>query len=381
MIRSVILTLLACAVAVGFAGPAWAVVLRAGESITFPEEEAITEDVLAAGNRIEVPPPVRGDVTAAGQTVSVPGSVADSVLLAGETVSATGGIGNDAWMAGNRVILGGPVSDNAYLAGSAVELSRAARVGSDLLAAGNQVNVMGNVGGGARLAGNNVVIGGTIDEDVQVQANRLRLLDGAVIRGDLRYTSANEAEIAPGARVQGQTVRTEPTGERARPAFWKGTAWGMWSLIAAILFGIVLVLLFPERSRVAAATIRGSLGASLGVGLLAFIAVPVAIIIAFVTIVGIPLGLVALAVYLVLLYAANIFAGLALGGWIIARTSSGRATPHRIWAMILGVVVLSLVGLIPILGGLIVLLALFAGLGGFLLSWWRERQAPQPAVS
>ena len=124
------------------------------------------------------------------------------------------------------------------------------------------------------------------------------------------------------------------------------------------------------------------LAAILGAMLVAYSAnlVPTGLVISVLT-AFVAVGLVALAVYLVLLYAANIFAGLALGGWIIARTSSGQATPHRIWAMILGVVVLSLVGLIPILGGLIVLLALFAGLGGFLLSWWRERQSPQPAVS
>lgn len=380
MIRTLVLLALATIATTGITCRAWAVNLRTGQSIIFDRDETVTEDILAAGNRIEVMSAVRGDVTAAGRSVSVSGSVTDSVLLAGENVSATGRIGNDAWMAGSRVILGGPVSDNAYLAGSTVELSSAARVESDLLAAGNQVNVLGDVGGSARIAGNNVVIGGTINEDVYVRANRLRLLDGAVIRGDLHYTSANEAQIAPGAGVRGETVRSLPERERARPMFWSGALWWIWSLIAAIIFGIVLLLLFPDRSREAAVTVRGSLGLSLGIGFLALIAVPVAIVIAFITVIGIPLGLAALAVYLVLLYVANIIAALALGGWIVARVSSGRATPHRIWSMILGLVVLSIIGLIPILGGLILLLALLAGLGGLLLSWWRERQAQQPVA-
>lgn len=356
---------------------AMAVNMKSGNAIVYPKGEAVNDDILAAGNQVTVQPDVRGDVTAAGQSVQVSGATSDSVLLAGNSVSATGSIGNDAWIAGSSVVLDSAVRDNAYLAGSSVNFGSGARVGSDLLAAGNQVRVTGTVGRNLRVAANQLVISGTVNGDVFARADNIRILKSANIRGNLSYQSRNKATIESGATIGGRTTYRPLAKEKRAPGFLSMFMWWLIWLIAAILFGVLMLTLFPVRTQATADTVRRSPGASIGFGLLALLVVPLACVIAIITIIGIPLGLTALMIYLILLYAAKIFVGLTIGQWILGRSQS--AQPKPLVSMILGLVILAIIGAIPVLGWLVSFVVVLLGLGAFLLSWWQAREVRRPA--
>lgn len=382
LICSLVATLPSCVLGVN---------LRAGDSVVYPKKTVVEDDILAAGNQVIVEPEVKGDITAAGNTVRVAGPVKDSVLLAGQNVTASGSIGNDAWIAGNSVTLNASVADNAYLAGSNVTLAADADVGTDLLAAGNDIAIMGDVSRHLRAAGTTITIAGTIGGNVYANADAIRLLDGAVIEGDFYYESPAPAFIAPGAKIRGKTVHSLPAEEKLTFIFWP--EWVKWIarvlfLIAAIVFGCVLLTLFPAASQAAADTVRRSFWASLGIGLLLLIVTPIACVLALITIVGGPLALAVAAVYLILLYAAGIFVALAVGQRIIGGRTQDR--PKPIGSMILGLVTLAVVatllGMIPsaggFLAGLMNFVILIVGLGSFSASWWRNRPSgPAPAAA
>ena len=69
----------------------------------------------------------------------------------------------------------------------------AGTVGRELLGGANQLTVSGRVGG-----------------DLRAGSGTLRLADGAVVGGNLTYTTDAEDVIAPGAVVRGQIVRQAP---------------------------------------------------------------------------------------------------------------------------------------------------------------------------
>ena len=363
---------------------AFAVDLQAGALILYPEKEVVRDDILAAGQQVTIEPKVEGDVTAAGQSVIVSGPVKDSILLLGQTVVASGGVGNDAWMAGNTVKLDGSVTDNAYLAGSTVIVSSGASIGTDLLAAGAVVNIMGDVGRNARVAGNTVTVAGTIGGSLYVQSDGLvSVMDGAVIKGNFYYESPLPAQISNGAKILGDIKHSIPKKEKVQamgwPA-WLGWAPGIVAFIAAIIFGCVLLSLFPARAQEAANTARGSFWLSVGIGILLLIVTPIACLIAAPTLVGFPLALAVAFVYIILVYSAKVFAGFALGQWILG---AGRQTlPKPVGSMILGLIIIAvahyLLGLIPVAGcfvqALFKLVVWIVGLGAFLVSWWRSRQ-------
>jgi hypothetical protein len=83
-----------------------------------------------------------------------------------------------------------------------------------------------------------------------------------------------------------------------------------------------------------------------------------------VTIIGLPLGLAALALYAVALLLGYLTAAMFLGEIGARLVGRGElSTGGRMLALFLALVVLALIGLIPIVGGLVAALAVITGLG------------------
>lgn len=371
--EKLLISVLACCVVLSFTSVVGAVDLRSGSAVTITGDRAVTEDVLAAANQGTVSSPVQGDVTAVGQSIRTSGAVTGSVTLVANSISVTGSVGNDAWLAGSSVSLNSRIADNAYVAGSNVELGPESSVAGDLLAAGSMVTVLGDVTGDIRAAGGTMRIEGTVGGDARLQAGRVELGPNAVVRGDLIYKSPNRAEIAPGARVLGRTVYTQSERQREGPGFGGVLLFWLWWLAAGIVLGAVLLALFPAATGAAVATVRDSFWLSFGVGLVALVATPLLCLLVAITLVGIPLAVAVFLVYLVLLHIAGVFTALALGEWVLQRFR--RPSVHPLLVLALGLLILGILMLIPFVGAIVVLVAVATGLGAFLMSWWRRREA------
>jgi len=89
----------------------------------------------------------------------------------------------------------------------------------------------------------------------------------------------------------------------------------------------------------------------------------VVIVVAAITLVGIPISLMLLAVYLAAIYLAKLWVGAFLG-WILLKPAG---TTKRDWllGLLVGLLILTIAGFIPYLGGLVRLAVVCLGLGAF----------------
>ena len=118
-----------------------------------------------------------------------------------------------------------------------------------------------------------------------------------------------------------------------------------------------------------AQTLRRRPGLALLSGFIALVCIPVAALIFFITLIGAPLGLLALLLYFVLLLLGYVATSVALGDWALQRFKADAAakTAWRIGAAMLAVLAFALLGSVPYLGGLVVFAALLAGIGAIML--------------
>ncbi len=99
---------------------------------------------------------------------------------------------------------------------------------------------------------------------------------------------------------------------------------------------------------------------------------PVVSILVMFTLVGIPLGVIAL-LSLALLYAMGyVAAALALGRTMVKEPTS------RYLAFLAGLIILRVVGLIPVIGGLVTFVAAAYGVGALAIAGRRAAQRPTP---
>jgi len=271
--------------------------------------------------------------------------------------------------AGRSVSIAGMVAGHVVAAGETVNITPAATIGGWAWLAGREVNVAGQVGGEVKVAAQAVTISAEVAGDVELMAEDIRIFPGARIRGDLVYRSDNKPHIADGAVIEGDII--------ARPVPYKepqGGGAGLVFLVALAVAGCVYYLLFPAFSVAGADGLRRSPLTALGIGVAVLFATPFVVLLLLVSVIGMLVALPLLAWYLVsqlggflsgVIYVGD--AGLRLTG---KATTAGKGL--RVLSIVLALVALVLVQIIPVVGGLAVLVLYVLGLGALQLQAWRS---------
>jgi hypothetical protein len=221
----------------------------------------------------------------------------------------------------------------------------------------------------------NVTIGSdeTVDGDLTVVFGDAHV--AGHVRGDVN-TIFGKCIIEDGAQIDGQANCVTDDGARAlAPWFMNSAAFDAFrnqdkSLLVrfgASVIVLLVFLLFPVRMRLALDQVERHPGLSAFVGIAAVIAFfPLAIMLA-ITIVGIPL---------IILEFAAVFVGIWLGTGAIALLVGRRltelimpsTTPSPLWALILGLVIVSAAETVPYIGWAVTALVWLVGLGASILA-------------
>ena len=338
-------------------------------------------DVFIGGSTVTVDDPVGGDLFAAGGAVDIDAPVAGDAVAAGGQVRLGAEVGQSVYAAGGQVNVSGKIGRNLRVAGGRVELSSKADVIGNASMAGGQVRLLGAVRGHVRIAGGRVLIDGPVGGDVVAASGQVELGPRARIGGKLRYRSGEALLRDPAAQVSGgiellvsgaRDVPSLPTTASAPPHQdrfgWFGWFGWLWTSGLVVMAALWLALA-PRTSARASQTMRGRFALSVGLGFAWLVCVPMLALLLLLTIIGIPVALLALAAYLAVLPLAYVAAAAGLGDWALHRWQAARAaTPRwRIGAAATALVLLTLLGHVPWVGALLALVLLLTGLGALLL--------------
>ncbi len=341
-----------------------------------------SDDVYAAGMDVRITEAEVDDVFAAGETVTVETDVRGSMHVIGRQITVSGNVGDDLYSAGYSVDVRGTVSGRLVAAGYRVEISSNGSVGDDALLGGRLVFVRGPITGDASLGGETVEIAAPISGSVETRASQIRFGEGARIDGTLAYWSEDPVEV-PASVIDPERV-TANVVARAAPI----------GVIAYVVGGVVFVLvvlalcaLFAWLLNKPLARARASLGErpwwTLLLGVVAISALIGSVPVLGVSIVGIPLVPVVVVLIPIALIAGYLTTAYVLGRLALSLTpiklgTEGLAT---FVAIIVGLVALAILGLIPILGWVLAVLAGVIGLGSWIALFLRRGQPATAAPS
>lgn len=338
--------------------------------------ESPESNMYLAGTDVTIAAPLPADVLAAGGTLTIAAPVSGDALLAGGTVTVERPVEGDVRAVGAHVVVTAPVSGDLSVAGGTVIASSNA---SDLRVIGGTVHISGS-GGPAVIYGANVRLSGSFAGDVQVVAtDHLVLEEGTTIAGALRYDAPQQAAIPATASVAGGVTYTGassylPTVEQAKTfAIAGASVFFVVRILAVLIAAALLAGLFPVLTQaVVDRTLSRSPGRFALLALLGFavvFAAPVFIFILLVSFVGMAVAFLLLAAYLLLLMLGYLYAG------ILAGAALGRGLLKRdrmTWKLaLLGMLVLYLIGVVPVLGGLVTFVLFLAATGALVAIAYR----------
>lgn len=331
-------------------------------------------DILAAGEDVRIQDSVPGDVMAAGGTVVFDGVVGGSYVGAGGEQDVRGRIDGSVRAVGGTVRVAADIGRNVTIAGGTLELEPAGHIGGNAYLAGGTVLLDGAVDGALYVGAGEVVLDGVVGGDVRVEAERLTLGPNARVGGDLRYrTAEGVADIAAQAQVAGETEALAPREDDGPGA---AIVFSVLRFLAFLVTGTVLVTLFPGALRDLESRLGERVGAALGFGVLAVLVVPLAVLLAAVTLVGLPLAAIAAVLFGTVLYLAPVVPAVWLGDALMGDHEPS-VRSEALKRFLVGGPIVAIAMLVPIAGFLVRLVVVALGVGAVVLALFTSEPSPK----
>jgi hypothetical protein len=214
-------------------------------------------------------------------------------------------------------------------------------------------------------------VSGHVEGDVISISDRATVLPEGRVDGDVVYVD-EKPNILAGSQGVGGEVRKLKAGEWLSPGELLLASLGIWlaMTVSSLLLGLALVWLAPRAMDAAYAVAGPFAGQSIAAGLGVLIGLPILGLILVATLVGLPLGLLVL-----LLFVPLLAIGYATSAWLLGRRVAGPPR-GRIVSFLAGWGILRAIALIPVLGSLVGLAAAVFGIGTLAVAAWRARSAP-----
>jgi len=337
------------------------------------KDETIKNDLLVTCARARIDGTVEGDLYLFAQSADVSGHIKGDVILFVQSARVTGQVDGNIRAATNNLTITGTVARNVLGFNEVLNLDSAGKVDGSLTVMGESVGIDGKLGRDLLVFGDHTTISGSLGGGVRVKGNNLSIVSTAQVAGPIHYEGENPASVASEAKLASPVEYTK----KVRKSQYTEGHYYLWRVIwtaAFLLLGMVLILLLPKFAEEA---VRAGerVGAPLGLGLLVVPAVPIACLIACITVVGIPLGVLTLGLWFLGLFTAEIVVGAVVGNWILGRAGD---TWGLIGRMAMGFVLVRIIYTplehIHVIGFLVGLGILMWGMGAMSLAVYNRLQ-------
>jgi cytoskeletal protein CcmA (bactofilin family) len=344
---------------------------RRADTTEVPAGETIKGDLFLFSHHARIDGTVDGDVYLFAQDASVSGHVNGYVIGFVQSLRVNGKVDGNIRAFANNVTVTGEVSRNVLIFAELMNLDATGKITGSMTAFLQSLHLDGHLGRDLLLFCGDANIAGKIDGGIHAKGANLSIRSTAEVAGPVRFEGDNQPDVSPQAKLASPVDYHKM---EHRPRYREG-GYYIWQVIwaaAFVLFGLVLFQLMPKFSKEATDNVDRA-GASFGLGVLVFFSVPIAAIIACVTIVGLFIGASSFFVWYAALYYAQIVVGAAVGQWMMDKTNEAWPLIGR---MTVGVVLVRLCTTVPHVGGWVKFGVILWGVGALSLALYNRFQTP-----
>jgi cytoskeletal protein CcmA (bactofilin family) len=371
-----VMSAIACVLALPRSAGA-AEVRHGNPSYTLPAGQEVKNDLIVAAERSRIDGDVDGDLISFSSSLTVNGHVKGDIIALGQEIVVNGPVDGNVRASCQSLSLNSTVGRNVMAWTGQLALDEKASVGGSMMFVAGNAELDGRLAGDLLAFVGDLTVNGRLDRNATVRGDRLTIGSTAEIDGETKFEGRRQPEIASGAKLASPIQVTVPKRgpDYTRVAYYwhEVLFWG-----ANFLFGLVLLLVIPGFFTDAVHETR-RVGPALGFGALFLFATPIAILIACLTIVGLGIGISTLLLYVIAVYAAQVFVGSWLGEELLGYSAGIGPAVAR---LAIGLAVLRAFRMIPFVGPLAGLIITIWGLGALVLAAYsRMRPESSPSVT
>lgn len=316
------------------------------------------DDTYRAGGSIKVNAVVQGDLVIAGGSLIVNDSINGDLTAAGGELFINGYIADDVRIAVGRVTIDSEIGDDLVVFGGEVVLTKNAVIHGNLICYAGNIEMNGEVIGKLDVKGGDVLINGTVKEPSKIIGEDITIGSDAKFYKNVEYWNSEGELDFKNSLVNTEAQFNEDLSEEESDlslTTFGTTSLLLWVFYILSAFLVILVFhaLFRNTFSNAVEGLEHNWLKSFGFGLIYLIGIPVLIIIALLMIIGIPLGLFAMFIFIFSLLFGHLIAALLVVYYFRYKKEKDWGFWSITFLALLCAVILRLLTIIPYAGILI----------------------------
>lgn len=352
-----------------FTHSAQAFEIKIDDSVTLGKEEIADGNIYASCDTMKIEGTVNGDVIALCKSVVINGTVSGDVISFSQDITINGEVKGSVRVASNKILINGNIGHNVNAFGTEINLTASSTVGWDVLISGVNGNFNGVIDG--NLHGNiaSTNIGGKIGKNINltIESNNqggLLINKEAIVGGDLIYTATQEARIESLSAIAGTVSQATPKEKNQNTISIVSNIF--YKISALFLIGLILISLKKSFVSDVTKNLETKNWQTLLIGLGGLFLTPLIILFFIISVIGLPIALILLALYLILVGVSVVFSSFFIGERLLKSFVKKTINPFLI--LLFGLTVFVLLITLPYLGNYLALVFVTYGLGGILFT-------------
>jgi cytoskeletal protein CcmA (bactofilin family) len=344
---------------------------------SLPTGEVVHTDLIVSADSTRIDGDVEGDLIAFSRSVTVNGHIKGDVISFSQELRINGPVDGNVRAFVQLLQLNSTVARNVMAWAGDVNLEQSAKVNGTMTLFAGHAELSGTLAGDLLAFTGDMEINGSLGHNALIHSGHLAIGSNGVIAGQTKAQLRQPPDVSASAKL-GSPIDVTIEKHEHGPAYSSGRyylhqclKWG-----ASFLFGLVLVFLMPGFFFDTVSSCNKTAPA-IGFGVLFLFATPIAAVIACITVVGLGVGISALMLWLIAIYAAQVFVGAWLGEKILGAGVGAGAALGR---LALGLVILRALSMLPFLGHWISFAVVIWGMGALALAAYKHMR-PQLATT
>lgn len=330
-----------------------AYVMKSNDFVYIAKDEVVEGNLYFAAKSLTIEGEVLGDVIGVGTNIQINGKVSGDIITISQNLKITGQVDGNLRTISSLADISGNINKNVNILGENLIFGEESNIGQDLMFLAVSSEFNGKIKGNLHGEANNILIRGSIEKNSNLTLdqikrkkyyNTLQIEDSAEIMGGLSYKGGQDAIIKTD-KISGEIHKTDPfknnkTKSKTNKIFF--------SVFSSLIIALIINILFKNKLTGLKNIFLKENYKLIAPGIIILFLAPLTAVLLAITILGLPLAIILLIFWGLVLYLGKIIIAMTLGDYIFKQF--GREKIASFLKISAGVVLVSLIVLIPYIG-------------------------------
>ncbi len=354
-----------------------AATIRTDKTANIDQSENIDGNIYLLGGQPKIFGTTTGDVVVVGNNIESNGNTKGDIISVGNEIHIEGNTVGDVRVLGGDVKIKGVVNGDLIVIAGNVVLEKEAQIKGDTVLIAGRVDINNSIDKHLRVVSGSVNISGEIKNTANITSEKINILSGSKISGNLIYFSPRQAIVEDGSDVSGsvnfnkiESIKENGLVQHAVVSFLN--FWMLFRFITTLLLTFILVYVFKIFSQKTSMRSIESFWKSLLIGFVSMVFIPAIIIICLISLILVPVAVLLALVYIGVFIISTSIAGIALGVILKKVFSKNKTIEISFNSATIGVIVLTLLQFVPVVGDLTRFVFLLSAFGSIWLYFYEK---------